>query len=144
MILRTISLLLCAFMLQLTAFASTVLIPMDESQKDHLKSYGAAYWVLSKNVSVDWLLNFKGGSFAFTHAPQLENELIVRGISYQVISDAQYNSILNQIGDPEANMDIMKLEKVPKIAVYSPKSKMPWDDAVTLVLTYAEIPYDIV
>ncbi|WP_162426397.1 asparagine synthetase B [Pontibacter pudoricolor] len=144
MILRTITLIFCAFLLHVTAFASTVLIPMDESQKDHLKSYGAAYWVLSKNVSVDWLLNFKGGSFAFTHAPQLENELIVRGISYQVISDAQYTSILNQIADPEANMDIMKLEKVPKIAVYSPKSKMPWDDAVTLVLTYAEIPYDIV
>ncbi|MER2998352.1 asparagine synthetase B [Pontibacter populi] len=144
MILRTIALIFCAFLLQVTAFASTVLIPMDESQKDHLKSYGAAYWVLSKNISVDWLLNFKGGSFAFTHAPQIENELIVRGISYQVISDAQYNSILNQISDPEANMDIMKLEKVPKIAVYSPKSKMPWDDAVTLVLTYAEIPYDIV
>lgn len=144
MILRTIALIFCAFLLKVTAFASTVLIPMDESQKDHLKSYGAAYWVLSKNISVDWLLNFKGGSFAFTHAPQIENELIVRGISYQVISDAQYNSILNQISDPEANMDIMKLEKVPKIAVYSPKSKMPWDDAVTLVLTYAEIPYDIV
>jgi hypothetical protein len=144
MILRTITLILCVFLLQGTAFASTVLIPMDESQKDHLKSYGAAYWVLSKNIQVDWLLNYKGGSFAFTHAPQLENELIVRGISYQVISDAQYTSILNQIADPEANMDIMKLEKVPKIAVYSPKTKMPWDDAVTLVLTYAEIPYDVV
>jgi hypothetical protein len=144
MILRTIILILCVFLLQGTAFASTVLIPMDDSQKDHLKSYGAAYWVLSKNIQVDWLLNFKGGSFAFTHAPQLENELIVRGISYQVISDAQYTSILNQIADPEANMDIMKLEKVPKIAVYSPKTKMPWDDAVTLVLTYAEIPYDVV
>jgi hypothetical protein len=144
MILRTITLILCVFLLQGTAFASTVLIPMDESQKDHLKSYGAAYWVLSKNIQVDWLLNYKGGSFAFTHAPQLENELIVRGISYQVISDAQYTSILNQVADPEANMDIMKLEKVPKIAVYSPKTKMPWDDAVTLVLTYAEIPYEVV
>jgi len=144
MFLRIFATILCFLLLQLPAFASTVLIPMDDSQKDHLKSYGAAYWVLSKNVSVDWLLNFRGGSFAFTHAPQLENELIVRGISYQVISDAQYNSILSQIADPEANMDIMKLEKVPKVAVYSPKSKMPWDDAVTLVLTYAEIPYDVV
>ncbi|MBB6610291.1 asparagine synthetase B [Pontibacter sp. Tf4] len=144
MILRTILTIVGAFIVCSAAFASTVVIPMDETQKDHLKSYGAAYWVLSKNVSVDWLLNYRGGSFAFTHAPQLENELIVRGISYQVISDAQYNSILNQIADPEANMDIMKLEKVPKVAVYSPKSKMPWDDAVTLVLTYAEIPYEVV
>ncbi|MEJ8756596.1 asparagine synthetase B [Pontibacter sp. H259] len=144
MFLRIFTFILCFLMLQVPAFASTVLIPMDEAQKDHLKSYGAAYWVLTKNIPVDWLLNFRGGSFAFTHAPQLENELIVRGITYQVISDAQYSSILSQIADPEANMDIMKLEKVPKVAVYSPKSKMPWDDAVTLVLTYAEIPYDIV
>ncbi len=144
MFLRTILIILFTALLKLPALASTILIPMDETQKDHLKSYGAAYWALSKDVPVDWLLNYKGGSFAFTHAPQLENELIVRGISYQVISDAQYNNILTQIAEPEANMDIMKLEKVPKIAVYSPKSKMPWDDAVTLVLTYAEIPYDIV
>ncbi|PKV75392.1 asparagine synthetase B [Pontibacter ramchanderi] len=139
---RLIFLLTAYLVLPFHAFSSTVLIPMDETQKDHLKSYGAAYWVLTKSVSVDWLLNFRGGSFAFQHAPQLENELIVRGISYQVISDAQYNTILTQISDPEANMDVMKLEKVPKIAVYTPKSKMPWDDAVTLVLTYAEIPYD--
>lgn len=140
--LRLIILLAAYLVLPFNAFCSTVLIPMDETQKDHLKSYGAAYWVLSKSVSVDWLLNYRGGSFAFQHAPQLENELIVRGISYQVISDATYNTILTQISDPEANMDVMKLEKVPKIAVYTPKSKMPWDDAVTLVLTYAEIPYD--
>src|SRR5690606_9400638 len=113
-------LLLASLLLSLQALASTVLIPMDESQKDHLKSYGAAYWVLSKNVTVDWLLNYRGGSFAFQHAPQLENELVVRGISYTVISDAQYNTILTQISDPEANMDVMKLEKVPKIAVYTP------------------------
>ncbi|NEM98851.1 asparagine synthetase B [Pontibacter burrus] len=144
MILRIFFAIVGVLIVQLQVLASTVVIPMDESQKDHLKSYGAAYWVLSKDVPVDWLLNYRDGSFAFTHAPQLENELIVRGVSYQVISEAQYNSILSQIADPEANMDIMKLEKVPKIAVYSPKSKMPWDDAVTLVLTYAEIPYDVV
>lgn len=125
-------------------FAAYVLIPMDEAQKDHLKSYGAAYWALTRQVEVDWLLNYRGGSFAFKHLPALENELVIRGVSYQVISDAQYNQILGQIADPEANMDIMKLEKAPKIAVYTPKTKQPWDDAVTLVLTYAEIPYDIV
>ena len=144
MIFRTTLLLITLFILSISAKASTILVPMDEAQKDHLKSYGLAYWVLSKNVPVDWLLNYRGGSFAFNHMPQLENELIIRGVSYNVISDAQYNGILNQISNPEANMDIMKLEKVPKVAVYSPKSKMPWDDAVTLVLTYAEIPYDII
>ncbi len=133
-------LLFCTFQ----ALASTVVLQMDETQKDHLKAYGAAYWALSKGIPVDWLLNYKGGSFAFKHAPQLENELIVRGISYQVISDAQYGSILTEINNPDANMDIMKLEKVPKIAVYSPKTKMPWDDAVTMVLKYAEIPYDVI
>ncbi|PRY15712.1 hypothetical protein CLV24_102336 [Pontibacter ummariensis] len=144
MFFRTTALFLCFLLIQLRVMASTVLVPMDEAQKNHLKSYGAAYWVLGKNVPVDWLLNYRGGSFAFQHAPQLENELIVRGISYKVISDAQYNSILSEISQPEANMDVMKLEKVPKVAVYSPKSKMPWDDAVTLVLTYAEIPYDVI
>ncbi|KAA9346123.1 asparagine synthetase B [Adhaeribacter soli] len=133
-------LLCCSF----RSFATYVLVPMDESQKDHLKSYGIAYWVLQHQVEVDWLLNYRGGSFAFRHDPKIENEMVVRGISYQVISDANYSTILGQINDPDANMDVMKLEKVPKIAVYSPKSKLPWDDAVTLVLTYAEIPYDVV
>ncbi|PTX20133.1 hypothetical protein C8N40_103208 [Pontibacter mucosus] len=144
MFFRTTALILCLLTFCLPGWASTILIPMDETQKDHLKSYGMAYWVLEQNIPVDWLLNYRGGSFAFTHMPQLENELIVRGVSYTVISDAQYNGVLSEIGNPEANMDIMKLEKVPKVAVYTPKSKMPWDDAVTLVLTYAEIPYDII
>ncbi len=144
MFFRTTLLSIILFLVAITAGASTILVPMDDSQKDHLKSYGLAYWVLGKNVPVDWLLNYRGGSFAFKHAMQIENELVVRGISYTVISDAQYNSILTEINNPEANMDIMKLEKVPKVAVYTPKSKMPWDDAVTLVLTYAEIPYDVI
>ncbi len=143
MLQKSLLLLLLPLLVSFTSLASTILVPMDESQKDHLKSYGVAYWVLSKDISVDWLLNYRGGAFAFQYNPQLENELIVRGVSYQVISDGQYSGILTQIGEPEANMDIMKLEKLPKVAVYSPKSKMPWDDAVTLVLTYAEIPYDI-
>ena len=132
------------FLITFKGLASQVLIPMDETQKDHLKSYGLAYWALQNQVEVDWLLNYKGGSFSFPHSPKLENELVVRGISYQVISEAQYNQVLTLIASPESNMDVMKLEKVPKVAVYSPKTKQPWDDAVTLVLTYAEIPYDII
>ncbi|WP_245590636.1 asparagine synthetase B [Adhaeribacter aquaticus] len=124
--------------------ASEIIIPMDESQKDHLKAYGVAYLAIKNQVEVDWLLNYRGGTFAFQHNAKLENEMVVRGISYSVISDAQYSGILSQISNPDANMDIMKLEKLPKIAVYSPKAKQPWDDAVTLVLTYAEIPYDVI
>jgi hypothetical protein len=138
---------ICIYLLLLVGFqalASEILIPMDQSQKNHLKAYGIAYYALSRQVEVDWLLNYRGGSFAFKHSPALENELVVRGVSYNVISDAQYSGILSQISSPDANMDLMKLEKVPKIAVYSPKTKQPWDDAVTLVLTYAEIPYEII
>lgn len=124
------------------ARANHVLIPMDQAQKEHLKAYGIAYWLLTKQVEVDWLLNYRGGSFACEVATGVENELAVRNVSYQVISEAQYTSILSEIADPNANMDVMKLEKVPKIAVYTPKGKQPWDDAVTLVLGYAEIPYD--
>ncbi|SHJ23939.1 hypothetical protein SAMN02745146_2580 [Hymenobacter daecheongensis DSM 21074] len=123
------------------AWANHVFIPMDNTQKEHLKAYGMAYWLLGREVEVDWLLNYRGGSFAAAVAPGLENELAVRGITYQVISEAQYTGILAQIADPNANMDLMKLEKAPKIAVYTPKGKQPWDDAVTLVLAYAEIPY---
>ncbi|MBW8050958.1 MAG: asparagine synthetase B [Cytophagales bacterium] len=129
--------------LSIHAKASYILIPMDETQSDHLKSYGIAYWVLQHEVDVSWLLNYRGGSFMFKYFQQFENELIIRGVSYEVISDAQSTGVLSEIAMPDVNMDIMNLEKVPKIAVYSPKTKQPWDDAVTLVLTYAEIPYDV-
>jgi len=117
---------------------------MDENQTNHLKAYGIAFWVLQNNTEVDWFLNYEGGSFAFKHFTKFENELIIRGVSYQVISDARYTQIVQEIASPSSNMDVMKLEKFPTIAVYSPKSKQPWDDAVTLVLTYAEIPYDVI
>lgn len=125
-------------------YSNHLLIPMDEQQANHLKAYGIAYWILKKQVEVDWLLNYRGGSFMCAYNPEIQNELVVRGVSYQVISAAQANGILSEIASPAANSDIMKLEKVPRIAVYSPKSKQPWDDAVTLVLTYAEIPYDVI
>lgn len=126
------------------AYASYILIPMDEKQSNHLKAYGIAYWILQNDIEVDWLLNYRGGSFMCKYYQKFENELIIRGVSYQVISDAQSNNIMEDIASPSSNTDIMKLEKFPKIAVYSPKSKLPWDDAVTLVLSYAEIPYDVI
>ncbi len=124
--------------------ANSIFIPMDEKQTDHLKAYGIAYWILKNNIEVDWLLNYRGGSFMCAYNPKIQNELVVRGVSYEIISAAKVNSIVTEIASPALNYDIMKLEKYPRIAVYSPKSKLPWDDAVTLVLTYAEIPYDVI
>jgi hypothetical protein len=124
--------------------ANQVIVPMDDNQTNHLKAYGLAYWILTKDNSVDWLLNYRGGSFAFNYMPAFVNELVIRGVSYEIISDAEYASIQTYISTPEINMDVVKLEKYPKIAVYSPKTKLPWDDAVTMVLTYAEIPYTVI
>ena len=130
-------------MLFVQSQAMYLLIPMDDVQKDHLKSYGIAYWVLQKDVEVKWLLNYRGGSFLMQHYPEIENECIVRGVTYENIADAQANAILSEIARPDINQDAVSMTKAPKIAVYSPPNKQPWDDAVTLVLTYAEIPYDI-
>jgi hypothetical protein len=126
------------------ARANSIFIPMDERQTNHLKAYGIAYWILRNEMEVEWLLNYRGGSFMCKFHPAIQNELVVRGVSYEVVSDAEANQILAEIASPAVNYDVMKLEKYPKIAVYSPKTKQPWDDAVTLVLTYAEIPYDII
>jgi len=133
--------------------AAYILIPMDNSQKNHLKAYGVAYYVLKNNLDVDWLLNYRGGSFCFKDLNVLENECSIRGVSFEVIADVQYSAIQQEITNPEVNQDIVKLQKAPKIAVYSPKNatgpraertalSLPWDDAVTLALTYAEIPYE--
>jgi len=129
----------------LIAKANQILIPMDESQKNHLKSYGIAFWLLDKQkTEVTWLLNYRGGSFMSPYTPSLETECKTRGISFDVISNAEANGIESTIADPSINMNMVKLLNAPKIAVYSPKTKQPWDDAVTMVLTYAEIPYTVV
>jgi len=130
--------------IQLQTNAASLLIPMDKTQSNHLKSYGLAFWVLQQGVEIDWLLNYRGGSYLIPYHEVIENECVVRNIKYEVISDVQASSIKQQIAEPDVNMEVMQLHKVPKIAVYSPKNKQPWDDAVTLALTYAEIPYDIV
>jgi hypothetical protein len=140
---------LVLFLTSSIAQASYVLVPMEhDKQTNHLKAYGIAYWVINQNVEAYWLLNYRGGSFAFAYSKTIEAECKVRGVSYQVISDAQWISIRNQISNPEVNQEAIKLEKAPKIAVYTPDFNpkgnriQPWDDAVTLVLTYAEIPFD--
>lgn len=136
---------LTLLLLLLTAVckAASILIPMDEDQKNHLKAYGITYWALKNGLETDWLLNYRGGSFLMKYTQSMESECKIRGVSYEVLADGKVNAILNEVTDPSVNMEMVKLEKAPKIAVYSPKNKLPWDDAVTMVLSYAEIPYDI-
>jgi len=144
MILKKSFLLIFLLIFTLAAKASSLLIYMDEDQKNHLKAYGIAYFGIRQHAGVDWLLNYRGGSFLIKYNQAVEDECKTRGVSYAMLADAKVTALLNEISDPSVNMEIVKLEKVPRIAVYSPKSKLPWDDAVTLVLTYAEIPYDII
>ncbi len=113
---------------------------MDIGQRDHLKAYGLAFWILERNINVEWLLNYRGGSFLADTNRDIEKECLVRGINYELINAAEAMSIYGEI--EQNNMDVVLLEKSPKIAIYSPPSKQPWDDAVTLALTYAEVPYE--
>jgi hypothetical protein len=124
------------------AKASFILLPMDEeTQKNHLKAYGITYWCLAKDYKASWLLNYRGGSFLLPDAAEIRKECQIRGVSFEVLTDVETASILEEISSPSQNMDAVALEKAPKIAVYTPPGKQPWDDAVTLVLTYAEIPF---
>ncbi len=131
--------------MSVNALASYILIPMDaEGQKNHLKAYGVTYWTLDKQLKVNWLLNYRGGSFLLPDAEDIRRECQIRGVSFEVLSNAKAEEILNLIASPSQNMEAVILEKAPKIAVYSPKGNLPWDDAVTMVLNYAEIPYDVI
>ena len=136
--------LLTLFLFNLESFSSYLLIPMGDSQTNHLKSYGIAFLSIENEVKVDWLLYYKGGSFLIKSKNFIENECKTRNVSYSLIADIQSNKILSDISRNDVNQEIISLEKAPKIAIYSPKNKQPWDDAVTLALTYAEIPYDII
>jgi len=141
---KKIILLLAVLLFSINSFALYILIPMDETQTNHLKAYGVSFWVLQQQGEVSWLLNYRGGSFLIKYDAKIERECKLRGVSYNNIADIQASQIISDISQPEVNMDVVKLQKAPKIAVYSPKNKLPWDDAVTLVLTYAEIPYDVI
>lgn len=122
--------------------ANFILLPMDEStQKNHLKAYGITYWCLDKNYKASWLLNYRGGSFLLPDAAEIRKECQIRNVSFELLTDAQTDQIVNEIASPSQNMEVVVLEKAPKIAVYTPPGKQPWDDAVTMVLKYAEIPF---
>ncbi|MBP5666928.1 MAG: asparagine synthetase B [Salinivirgaceae bacterium] len=141
---RKILIISVAAMLGTKALAFSLLIPMDEAQTNHLKAYGITYWVLENQISAQWLLNYRGGSFLIPYSKAVETECVIRNVSFEVLADAKAAGILSEIGREDVNMDALKLEKAPKIAVYSPKDKLPWDDAVTMALTYAEIPYTVI
>lgn len=135
-------LILC---ISVQSWASYILIPMDaEGQKNHLKAYGITYWTLANGQKVKWLLNYRGGSFLLPNSDLVKKECQIRGVSFEVISAVKGEAILEEIASPSQNMEAVVLEKAPKIAVYTPDSKQPWDDAVTMVLTYAEIPYETI
>jgi hypothetical protein len=139
---KKVSFFLLFIALSLKLGATQLLVPMDNSQSNHLKAYGIAYWCLDNGVVIEWLLNYKGGAFLMPHLQEIERELKIRGVKYQVLTDGQVNSVKTEIANPEVNMEVIQLEKAPKIAVYTPPNKQPWDDAVTMVLEYAEIKYD--
>jgi hypothetical protein len=134
--------LILVFLFSFSMKASFILLPMDETtQKNHLKTYGITYWCIEKKYKASWLLNYRGGSFLLPDATEIRKECQIRGVSFEVLTDTETNQILEEIASPSQNMEAVILEKAPKIAVYTPKGKQPWDDAVTLVLTYAEIPF---
>jgi hypothetical protein len=126
------------------ASAQDVLIPMDERQTNHLKAYGAAFWALTQNQEADWLLNYRGGAFLLTATPELEEELRLRNVSYERLSASASASLVDQVEADGNNQAAVRLETAPDIAVYAPDQTVPWDDAVLLALTYAEVPYDMI
>jgi hypothetical protein len=136
-ILLTLILLFCFS----AAGQQKLLIAMDLKQTNHLKAYGIAYWALQRNIQVDWLLNYRGGSFMIDYLEELARECRIRGVYFEGMSASTATALFGDIGSQENNMDIVRLEKAPKIAVYVPPNFKPWDDAVTLALEYSEIPY---
>ena len=142
---KKISAILTFLLLSKSVCASFIYVPMNhDNQRNHLKAYGIVFFSLETGLKSKWLLNYDGGAFLIENNKIVENECKIRGVSYQLISDAKAQIILQEISSPSSNQDVVTLEKAPKIAVYSPKDKMPWDDAVTMVLTYAEIPFDVI
>jgi hypothetical protein len=135
--------LLIGFLAFTPARAQDLLIPMDEGQTDHLKAYGLTYWALTKGVDVDWLLNYRGGAFLLPAFDGLTAELAIRGITYTALNGAQAAQLIAEVESEGSNTAVVKLETPPRIAVYAPKQTLPWDDAVLLALTYAEVPYTL-
>jgi len=116
---------------------------MDGQQSDHLKAYGVAFWGLQRGIPIDWLLNYRGGAFLLENFGALENELAIRGVYYERLSGAEVSVIIAAVESQDANTAMIRLESPPDIAVYAPEQTLPWDDAVLLALSYAEVPYEM-
>ncbi len=136
--------ILCLCLLPRDGYSQDILIPMDATQTNHLKAYGVTFWVLEGGTDVDWLLNYRGGSFLLPALPEVEQELRIRGVSYEILGGADASRVVADVEREDSNTAIIRLEKTPRIAVYAPKQTLPWDDAVLLALTYAEVPYDLI
>ena len=121
-------------------WAERLLVAMDDTQRDHLKSYGLAFWTLERGIPVEWLLNYRGGAFLYDYHELIAIEAQIRGVSAVRVTEAQAAQIYAEVDG--GNMEGVRLEKAPKIAVYTPPNKQPWDDAVTLALEYAQINYE--
>lgn len=124
--------------------AEKILIPMDLTQTNHLKAYGIAFWVIKNGQTVDWLLNYRGGSFMADASDKIASECRIRGVSFESLSEASAAGVIAEVKSEDKNMDVVKLEKVPKIAIYAPPGSLPWDDAVRLALEYAEVDHTII
>ena len=140
---------LCALVLALAvgiypAPAQDLLIPMNPQQSNHLKAYGAVFSALEQGQTIDWLLNYQGGSFLAPATQAMKQELRVRNVSFQAISGSEASRIISKVEADGSNMSVVRLEKAPKIAVYAPDRAQPWDDAVRLALEYAEVPHDLI
>lgn len=136
---RAAPLIVIALLLPAGARAQHLLVPMDDAQANHLKAYGITFSALSEGTRSEWLLNYRGGSFLLPDLPSLRRAASLAGVSFEAVDGARVAEIRRAIA--EGNMDAVPLEKAPRIAVYTPPQSMPWDDAVTLALTYAGIPY---
>jgi hypothetical protein len=135
--------LLLSFLLTSCLIAQNkILIPMDFQQTEHLKAYGITYRSLTDGFKADWLLNYRGGSFLIDHSDKIISECLVEGVRFEQVTLTQAAQIYAEVQNENNNMDVVRLEKAPKIAVYVPPGSVPWDDAVTLVLEYAKVPYD--
>ena len=114
---------------------------MDLQQTDHLRAYGITYNALAEGIKADWLLNYRGGSFMLDYSDKIASQCRVEGVSFDLLSMEEAAKIYSIVQSDDKNMDVVRLEKAPKIAVFVPPGFQPWDDAVTLALEYAKIPY---
>lgn len=132
--------LVCAVFARAQDTGGFIMIPMDAAQTDHLRAYGVAYWCLQQGLKVEWLLNYRGGAFIAPDTKLLQVQSRLLGVSIEIIGPDTREEILRVMD--KGNYEVVMLEKPPKVAIYTPPDKRPWDDAVTLAMTYAKLPYD--